>query len=100
MNQTPWIVATADGVVINIRVVPRASCNEVSGLQGDALKVRLQAPPVEGKANQALARFLAEALHIRPNQVRILAGETGRNKRVLIAGVAEATVRALSETLS
>ena len=96
MSPDTWISTTAVGVVINVRVVPRASRNEISGLQGEALKVRLQAPPVEGKANQALARYLAEALRVRPNQVRILAGETGRTKRVLIVGVTEATVRALA----
>jgi uncharacterized protein (TIGR00251 family) len=67
--------------------VPRASKNEIQGVHGDALKVRLQAPPVEGKANQALIRFLSDALNIPRSQLSIASGETGRNKAVLVTGV-------------
>jgi hypothetical protein len=70
--------------------VPRASKNEIQGVHGDALKVRLQAPPVEGKANQALIRFLSDALDIPRSQLSIASGETGRNKAVLITSVTKA----------
>lgn len=70
-----------------VRAVPRASKNEIQGIHGDALKVRLQAPPVEGKANLALIRFLSDALNIPRSQLSIASGETGRNKAVLITGI-------------
>lgn len=80
---------TSKGLLLPVRVVPRASKDEIQGVHGDALKVRLQAPPVEGKANQALIRFLSEALNIPRAQLSIASGETGRNKAVLIAGLSK-----------
>jgi uncharacterized protein (TIGR00251 family) len=84
-----WIRETAKGVLLPVRAVPRASKNEIQGIYNDALKVRLQAPPVEGKANQALIRFLSDALDIPRSQLSIASGETGRNKAVLIAGISK-----------
>ena len=84
-----WIRETAKGVLLPVRVVPRASKNEIQGIHGDALKIRLQAPPVEGKANQALIRFLSETLDIPRAQISVASGETGRNKAVLIEGLIE-----------
>jgi uncharacterized protein len=86
----PWLTTHPEGCVINVRAVPRASRSEVAGAQEDALRIRLQAPPVEGKANKALAEFLAEALGVRPSAVTLLAGATSRVKRVLVRGVAPA----------
>lgn len=82
-----WIRETSKGVLLPIRVVPRVAKNEIQGVHGDALKVRLQAPPVEGKANQALIRFLSDTLDIPRSQLSVASGETGRNKAVLIAGI-------------
>jgi uncharacterized protein (TIGR00251 family) len=82
-----WIRETSKGLLLPVRAVPRASKNEIQGVHGDALKVRLQAPPVEGKANAALIRFLSEALDIPRAQLFIASGETGRNKAVLITGI-------------
>jgi hypothetical protein len=73
-------------VVLTVRVIPRAAREQVAGLHGDALKIRLPAPPVEGKANAALIRFLSDRLDVPANRVSILSGETGRNKRVLVRG--------------
>ena len=84
-----WIRETSKGVLLPVRAVPRASKNEIQGVHGDALKVRLQAPPVEGKANQALIRFLSDALDIPRSQFSIASGETGRNKAVLITGLSK-----------
>lgn len=81
------------GVVLNVHVVPRSSRNAVQGLHGDAVKIRLQAPPVEGKANEALVRFLSQVLGIPPRQVSLLSGASGRKKRVLISGLGKAEVR-------
>jgi len=81
-----WARETPDGLVIEVRVVPRAARNEIAGFTGGALRIRLTAPPVEGKANQSLVKFLAARFGVRRGNVRILAGGTSRNKRVLIEG--------------
>jgi len=88
-----WIAPHANGVMLTLRIVPRASKNEVSGEMAGALKIRLQAPPVEGKANRALIDFLADTLDVPRSAIDIVSGETGRNKRVLITSVTVASVR-------
>jgi hypothetical protein len=90
-----WRQTTADGVVLNIRVVPRASKTGVQGVLGNALKIRLQAPPVDGKANAALVKFLADTLGIAKSNITLLSGETGRVKRILIRSLEEDGVRRL-----
>ncbi len=72
-------------IVLNVRVVPRASKDEIAGMMGDALKVRIQAPPVEGKANDYLVRFLAKRWKLSRADIGLLSGETGRNKRLRIS---------------
>ena len=74
-----------DYLILNIRVIPRASKDAIQGLMGDALKVRIQAPPVEGKANTYLVRFLSRQWKIPRATLQILSGETGRNKRLKIS---------------
>jgi uncharacterized protein (TIGR00251 family) len=87
---------TQTGVVFEIRVVPRASRSEAAGIQGDALKLRITAPPVEGKANVECIRLLARLLGVKRAQVEILAGRTARTKTVAIAGIrAEAVAKLL-----
>ena len=71
----------------SVRVVPRASRDVIEGEHAGALKVRVTAPPVDDRANQALRRLLAEHLNVPVSAVRIVAGEKSRNKRVAIAGV-------------
>lgn len=75
------------GTLLKLHVQPGASKTEVAGLHGDALKVRVQAPPVDGKANQALVGFLAEIFQIPKKQVHLLSGETGRQKSFLLEGL-------------
>ena len=79
-----------------VRVQPRAARSEVSGLHGGALKVRLQAPPVDGAANEALVALLAEELKVGRRQVRIVAGASSRAKVVEVDGVEPARVRELA----
>lgn len=87
-----------DGVTFAVRVVPRARRNQISGRHGEALKVRLAAPPVEGAANAALCDFLAQQLGVRSRAVEIISGHTSRQKVVRISGVsAEAVRRQLGE---
>ncbi|MCI0475340.1 MAG: DUF167 domain-containing protein [Anaerolineales bacterium] len=79
-------------VTFAIKVLPRASKNQIVGIEGDALKVRLNAPPVEGKANDALIAFLADALNVRRAQIEIIVGHTSRRKVVRVCGVMARTV--------
>lgn len=81
-----WWSQTDEGVRLKIRVVPRAARTEVAGLHGDALKIRLHAPPVDGAANEALIKFLADALGLSRSAVHIARGHTGRSKEITISG--------------
>jgi uncharacterized protein (TIGR00251 family) len=81
------ITPTADGVRLELLVQPRASRSEIAGLVGDRIKIRLAAPPVEGQANDALIRVLADLFDLARSQVIIRSGESGRRKSVLIRGI-------------
>ncbi|HET9038693.1 MAG TPA: DUF167 domain-containing protein [Gemmatimonadales bacterium] len=81
------IDATPTGIRLRVRVQPRASRTEVAGPYGDALRIRLAAPPVDGAANEALVRFLAERLGVARSAVRIEAGASGRSKVVAVEGI-------------
>jgi hypothetical protein len=84
------------GVVrFTVRVQPRASRSEIAGLHGEALKVRLTAPPVDGAANAALIDLLADRLAVSRNAVRIVAGAHARGKVVEVVGVGVESVRRL-----
>jgi uncharacterized protein (TIGR00251 family) len=77
----------ASGVQFAIRVIPGASKNEVAGIQDGALKVKLTAPPVEGKANRACVDYLAGLLGLRRSALEITSGEKSRKKTVTVAGI-------------
>jgi uncharacterized protein (TIGR00251 family) len=79
--------SSRSGVLLVVRVQPRASRDEVAGAIEGALKIRLCAPAVENRANEALTEFLAAVLKVPRSSVRILSGERGRTKRVEITGV-------------
>ena len=89
-----WIVPEAGGCRLTVKVTPRAARTEAAGAEAGWLRVRLQAPPVDGKANAALVEFLADALDLPRRAVAIVGGETARVKRVRIAGLGVAAVRA------
>jgi len=84
-------------VTFAVRVQPRASKSEVAGVMEGSLKVRLQAPAVEDRANEALRELLAELLKRPKSAVRILAGERSRKKRIEVSGVTRAEVEALGK---
>ena len=73
--------------LLPIRIQPRASKNEVVLMENGGLKIRLTAPPVDGAANEALVRFLAERLSIAKSRVEIISGHTGREKLIRISGM-------------
>lgn len=89
----PLRVDERDGRVrFSVHVQPRASRSEVAGVHGDALKVRVSAPPVEGAANAAVVELLAKVFAVGRRDVMILAGESSRSKVVEIAGLTKAAV--------
>jgi hypothetical protein len=90
---TSWITEQQAGVRLRVHVQPRASRTEVVGMHGDALKIRLAAPPVDGAANDELIRFLAEELEIPKSRASLVAGAASRAKTVLILGLSAALVR-------
>jgi len=80
-----WYTWQGDTLHLTLRVQPRASCDEIVGPHGEeSLKVRITAPPVDGKANQHLIKFLAKAFGVPKGQVTLLKGDSGRNKRFAI----------------
>ncbi len=83
----PPIDPAAAGVRLTLHVQPRARRTEWCGRHGDALKLRLAAPPVDGAANAALLRFLAESLAVAPGALRLVAGATSRRKVVEVTGL-------------
>lgn len=95
-----WFEKTENYIIINVRVVPRAAKDGVAGLLGtEALKIRIQAPPVEGKANAYLIKYLSKHWKISRSDIEILSGETGRNKRIRISNPSAALLEEL-KTLS
>jgi uncharacterized protein len=85
--------------LLDVRVQPRASRTEFAGLFGDRLKVRLQAPPVDGRANAALLAFIADTCGLPRSRVSLDAGQTGRDKRVRLHDIAQVPA-ALQSALS
>jgi uncharacterized protein (TIGR00251 family) len=79
-------------VSINVKVIPRAKRDEIVGIENDWVKIRLKAPPVEGKANEALVGFLAKRLGVPKAKVVIVRGETARSKVIRVEGLDERAV--------
>lgn len=94
--EQPW-QEQPDGLVLRVVVQPRASRSEFCGLQGDELKLRLTAPPVDGAANACCQEFLAKLFRVPKSAVRIESGETSRHKRIRVLG---ATAAQLEQTLA
>lgn len=92
------ISSAEGGAAFAVRVVPRASKNEISGRHGEAVKIRLTAPPVEGAANEALIGFLSEILEVRKSQIEILSGHVSRDKIVCVVGLMPHDVEARLST--
>jgi uncharacterized protein len=83
-----WPITEANGgVTFSVRVVPRSSRNQIVGVEGGVLKIKLTSPPVEGAANAALIEFIAEWLNVRRSAVSIVSGDKARNKVVRVSGV-------------
>ena len=87
MDDLLWLSVTDKGHILRIKVVPNSSKNQWVGLFGDRLRLKITAPPVDGKANEAVIKFLAETLKIKSQQIQLLRGITSSSKDFLITGV-------------
>lgn len=87
-----WLIETDEGVTLQVIVQPRASRAGLGPLQGDRLKLRVTAAPVDGAANEAVVKLLAQTFRVPRRDVVILAGQTGRRKTIQIRGVTAAIV--------
>ena len=99
MADEPW-TATADGVVVDVRLTPRGGRDAIEGLERRAdgravLKARVRVAPADGEANSALCRLIADVLDIAPRQVTVAAGATSRLKRIRVTGDPAMLVQAL-----
>jgi hypothetical protein len=83
----------SETALLVVRLTPRAARDEIAGWQGDELRVRLRAPPVDGRANEALLRLLATRLSVPPSSIELVSGTTARVKRLRVEGLSEAELR-------
>lgn len=81
-----WYRRSGDAITLTLHIQPGAKRNEVAGLHGGALKIRLAAPPIEGRANEALLKFIAESFDVTLRQVELKQGGQSRHKVVVITG--------------
>jgi uncharacterized protein len=89
-----WLRIAGDDVVLTLHIQPGAKRTELAGIHGEALKIRLGAPPVDGKANDCLIAFLADRLRVPKSRVVLESGMTSRAKRVRVVGVSGADIEA------
>jgi hypothetical protein len=87
-KKTDWFVANGDCITLSLHVQPGAKKSSLAGLHGDALKIRLAAPPIEGRANEALLKFIAALFRVPVRNVYLKQGEQSRHKRVEVHGSA------------
>ena len=90
-----WIREVQEGVIFKVSIQPRSSRNEIAGLQDDAVKIRLTAPPIEGAANKMCIEFLAKSLKVRKSDVEIIRGQSSRTKKVLVRSVSRDKIASL-----
>ena len=92
-----WFRVAADGrITLTLHIQPGAKKTEFAGRHGDALKIRLAAPPVDGKANEALVKFIAATLHLPKSSVMLKSGQTSRRKVLEVSGAESSSIAALA----
>jgi len=84
-------------VIIQVQIQPRSSKNEITGLHNGRLKIKISAPPVNGKANQALIEFIAKALGVSKSKVEIVKGHTSKFKTLKVSGITQEFYRSFLE---
>ena len=87
MSLPPYLRAQPDGVLLSVKLQPRASANEIASTIGNELRIKVTAPPVDSAANEALVRFLADKLSCARNCVELVRGQTSRHKIVKLHGM-------------
>ena len=85
-SELPFLTTFDKGIILSIYVQPRASKNQICGVQGEELKIRLASPPVDGAANKLCREFIADLFDVSKSSVEIISGETSRHKRLRITG--------------
>jgi uncharacterized protein (TIGR00251 family) len=93
------IIETTEGIIFNIRVLPRSSRSGVAGIRNGALKIKITAPALEGRANEACIAFLADLFGVPRKSVSILGGLKSKNKRVFVAGLTRAAMEPMTGKL-
>ena len=88
-----WLSASDEGAILTVRVIPRAAKDQIVGVFGSALKIKVRAPALDGKANKSLLALLANAIGVSVRRIEVLSGEKSRNKRILAVGATVADVR-------
>src|SRR5215472_11268645 len=91
MSLPAFLQPRAEGVLLSIKLQPRASANEIGEALGSELKIRVTAPPVDSAANEALIRLLTDSLGCARNQVELMRGHTSRRKLVKLHGISPET---------
>lgn len=87
MDDAPYITADSGAIVVRIKVVPGGSRDQVAGMLGDELKIKVSAPPEGGKANAAVCALLAKTLGVAKRDVTVIAGHTQPHKQIRVAGI-------------
>ncbi len=95
----PFIQATREGLLLSLYIQPSARKDELCGIRAGSLKIRLNAPPVDGKANKRLVEYLARVFGIRRSSVEIVGGHASRRKQVRLKGIEEERVETIVSTL-
>jgi uncharacterized protein (TIGR00251 family) len=83
----PFLKAHPEGTLLSVKVIPRASRNEIAGILGKELKIKVTAPPVDSAANRAVIDFLAETLNLSKSAIVLIHGDTARHKTLLLKGI-------------
>jgi len=96
---SPFLKARKEGLTLQILLAPRSKSNSIRGMHGDRLKIALTAPPVDGKANAALCKFLAKLFGVRLSDIAVIHGLTSREKVVAVAGVELAAAESILKPL-
>ena len=103
-SELPFLASHKNGLLLSVYVQPRASKNQICGIVGDELKIRLTSPPVDGAANKLCREFIAVHFHTSKSSVEIVSGESSRHKRLLIiahySGQFDTILAALAESLN
>ena len=87
-----------EGTVVSLHVQPRSSCNQIVGLHGDCLKIKLTSAPVEGAANKCCREYLAKLFKLAKSEVALISGDKARQKRILLQGLSPQVVESVLKT--